>query len=108
MAAALFAPLTGNATGLPVGVLLLAEHPERDTWEVAYLGVVPEARRRGLGRAILHEGLALAKSSKRGTIEIAVDAGNSPAVGLYRVLGFTDVCRFAVHLRVRKEAATGA
>jgi GNAT superfamily N-acetyltransferase len=88
--------------GADVGVLLLAEHPERDTWEVAYLGVVPEARGRGLGRAILQDGLALARRSGRAAIEIAVDAANTPAIRLYRHLGFNDVRRFAVHLRVKK------
>jgi GNAT superfamily N-acetyltransferase len=85
-----------------VGVLILAEHPERDTWEVAYLGVVPEARGRGIGRAILHDGLALAKRSGRATIEIAVDSANTPALQLYRRLDFNVVRRFAVHLRVRQ------
>jgi GNAT superfamily N-acetyltransferase len=85
-----------------VGVLILAEHPERDTWEVAYLGVVPEARGHGLGRAILHDGLTLAKESGRSTIEIAVDSANTPALHLYRSLGFSDLRRFAVHLRVRQ------
>jgi len=83
-----------------VGVLILAEHPERDTWEVAYLGVVPEARGHGIGRAILHDGLALAKRSGRATIEIAVDSSNAPALHLYRRFDFNVVRRFAVHLRV--------
>jgi GNAT superfamily N-acetyltransferase len=88
--------------GRDVGVLILAEHPERDTWEVAYLGVVPEARGRGIGRAILHDALILAKESGRSTIEIAVDSTNTPALRLYHSLSFTDLRRFAVHLRVRQ------
>jgi ribosomal protein S18 acetylase RimI-like enzyme len=84
-----------------VGVLLLAEHPDRDTWEVAYLGVVPEARGRGIGRAILLDGLRLVKESGRPAIEIAVDAANAPALRVYRELGFVEVRRFAVHLRIQ-------
>jgi len=87
--------------GKDVGVLLLAEHPQRDTWEVAYVGVVPEARGRGIGRAILHDGLTRARDSGRTTMEIAVDAENGPALRLYRDLGFQKVRRFAVHLRVK-------
>ena len=34
-------------------VLLLSEVPDRDAWEVAYLGLTPQARGRGLGRAVL-------------------------------------------------------
>jgi len=89
-----------RAQGQEIGVLLLAEHPDRDLWEVAYLGVIPEARGRGVGRAILRDGLALAQRSGRSAVEIAVDAGNAPALDLYRELGFVDVRRFAVHLRV--------
>jgi GNAT superfamily N-acetyltransferase len=87
--------------GCDVGVLLLAEHPERDTWEVAYLGVVREQRGRGIGRSILQDGLRLAGRSGSGHIEIAVDAGNTPALRLYRSLGFSELRRFAVHLRLR-------
>lgn len=89
-----------HSQGDDVGVLLLAEHPERDTWEVAYLGVVREERGRGIGRKILEDGLRLAGRSGSSAIEIAVDAGNTPALRLYRALGFAEVRRFAVHLRL--------
>lgn len=91
-----------RSLGQDVGVVLLAEHPDRDAWEVAYLGVIPESRRRGLGRAILSEALCFAAGSGRSTIEVAADAGNSPALGLYRRLGFQDIRRFAVHLRIHR------
>jgi GNAT superfamily N-acetyltransferase len=89
--------------GCDVGVLLLAEHPERDTWEVAYLGVIREVRGRGIGRAILQDGLLCAARTGRSAVEIAVDAGNVPALRLYRSLGFFEVRRFAVHLRLGAE-----
>lgn len=88
-----------RAGGKDVGVLLLAAHPERQTWEVAYLGVVREARRRGLGRAILRDGLRLAAASGW-TSEIAVDVANHPALALYRSLKFVELRRFSVHLRL--------
>jgi ribosomal protein S18 acetylase RimI-like enzyme len=89
-----------RSDGADVGVLLLAEHRDSDLCEVAYLGVVPEARGRGIGRAILHDGLTMARDSGHAAIEIAADAGNAPALSLYRGLGFSEVRRFAVHLRV--------
>jgi ribosomal protein S18 acetylase RimI-like enzyme len=95
-----------RSAGMEVGVLLLAEHRDRDLWEVAYLGVVPEARGRGMGRAILHDGLAMARDSGHSAIEIAADAGNAPALSLYRGLGFNEIRRFAVHLRVSGHAVT--
>ena len=43
-------------------VLLLAEIPQRDAWEIVYLGLTPAARGRGLGRAVLAHALQLAAS----------------------------------------------
>ncbi|MBI3865970.1 MAG: GNAT family N-acetyltransferase [Planctomycetia bacterium] len=90
-----------------IGILLLAEHPDRDLWEVAYMGVVPEARRRGFGRAILSRGIDLARTSGRTAMEIAVDVANAPALRLYASLGFSEVRRFAVHLRFRRPSMPG-
>lgn len=56
--------------------------------EVYLLAVAPEAQGRGVGRAILLEGLA---EMRRRGIEVAVlyvDAGNDAAIGLYRNTGF--------------------
>ena len=58
------------------------------TGEVYLLAVAPEAQGRGVGRAILLEGLA---EMRRRGIEVAVlyvDAGNDAAIGLYRNTGF--------------------
>jgi len=82
------------------GVLLLSEHADRNVWEVAYLGVVPEARGQGIGKAILSDGMALVAESGAKAIEIAADAGNTPALRLYHALGFIEQRRYAVHLRL--------
>jgi ribosomal protein S18 acetylase RimI-like enzyme len=42
--------LDGNQ---PAGVVLLTEMPEWESWDISYFGVVPEARRRGVGRDML-------------------------------------------------------
>ena len=44
----------GYIAGKPeaASVLLLAEVPSRDVWEVVYLGLTPAARGCGLGRAV--------------------------------------------------------
>ena len=94
-----------RTSGRDVGILLLAEHPDRDVWEVAYMGVVPESRGRGFGRAILTSAIDLVKRSGRATIEIAVDVANIPALRLYEALGFCEMRRFAVHLRFRKSTS---
>ena len=78
-------------------ILLLSEIPNRDAWEVAYLGLTPPARGRGLGRAALSHALELAAGHVP-RLELAVDIRNHPATQLYRLAGFTPFDQRAVHL----------
>lgn len=78
-------------------IVLLSEIPERDAWEVAYLGLTPAARGRGLGRAALAHALALAQPHAQ-RLELAVDIRNIPAHRLYRAIGMQPFDRRAVHL----------
>jgi len=93
-------------SGADIGILLLAEHPDRNVWEVAYLGVVPAARGKGFGRMILGDGIQDVQSSGHPRMEIAVDVANEPALRIYRNFGFTDERRYAVHLRFRPQSET--
>jgi ribosomal protein S18 acetylase RimI-like enzyme len=74
--------------GVPVGVLLVGPAPEGVGWEVSYVGVVPEARRRGVGRELLRKALFEAKAAGQPHLGLSVDARNHPARELYRRLGF--------------------
>lgn len=74
--------------GEPIGVLLLTEMPEWASLDVSYVGVVPEARGRGVGRAIMVRALREAAFSGIGRVTLSVDARNEPAWRLYRQLGF--------------------
>jgi ribosomal protein S18 acetylase RimI-like enzyme len=84
--------------GLPVAVVLLSPG-EEGTWEVSYLGLVPEARGRGLGRAALSHALDRARS-RADRLELAVDVRNAPAEALYRRSGFAPFARRGVHVAV--------
>ncbi len=101
-AAGLFMPerwQLGRIRGEPeaAAVLLMAEIPGRDAWEVIYLGLTPSARGRGLGRDVLRHALELAREHTP-RLELAVDLRNTPAVHLYRSAGFTARDRRTVHL----------
>ncbi len=75
----------------PVGVVLRAELSDGLTWELSYVGVVPEARRRGHGRAlVLHAMHDLARRNVL-ALTLAVDGRNAPARSLYRELGFVEI-----------------
>jgi ribosomal protein S18 acetylase RimI-like enzyme len=89
----------GQITGEPdaAAVLLLSGLPDRDAWEVAYLGLTVAARGRGLGRAVLAHAIALARPHVA-RLELAVDIRNAPAHRLYRNAGLRPFDRRAVHL----------
>lgn len=74
--------------GRPVGVLIVNPMPELDGWDLAYLGVVPEARGCGIGLALTTRVLAEARAAGTSQLMLAVDARNLPARHLYARLGF--------------------
>ncbi|MGG5886933.1 GNAT family N-acetyltransferase [Falsiroseomonas sp. HC035] len=64
-----------------------------DEAEILTLAVVPEARRAGLGGALLAEAMAAAVLRGAGTMFLEVSETNRAARALYRAGGFTEVGR---------------
>jgi ribosomal protein S18 acetylase RimI-like enzyme len=93
--------LLGRVPGSPAqaAVLMLAAVPDREAWEVVYLGLTPEARGRGLGAQAIAHALERARPHAA-SLELAVDVRNRPAVKLYGRTGFAPHDRRAVHLAV--------
>ena len=58
--------------------------------ELLSVGVAPEARRIGLGAALLAAVIEAARQVEAGAIHLEVDAGNSAARALYGVAGFVE------------------
>lgn len=74
----------------PAGVLILVEMADALSWELAYVGVVPQFRRHGVGRALaLHALHAIADQATR--VTLIVDERNGPARHLYESLRFRQV-----------------
>jgi len=71
-----------------VGVLLTAANPEVQSWDISYVGVVPEARRGGWGRRLIQLAIAEARTAGASHLTVGVDARNHPAWNLYTALGF--------------------
>jgi len=74
-------------TGAIIGYAGLAFPPGSDEAEVQNVAVVPDAQGRGIGRALLTDLLAHARSAERILLEVRTD--NVPAITLYESLGFT-------------------
>jgi ribosomal protein S18 acetylase RimI-like enzyme len=86
--------------GEPVGVLLTLRVPESGDHEVAYMGLVPRARGRGLGRELLAQALGEARRARAPRVLLSVDGRNGPARRLYERVGFSVLETRAVYLGV--------
>jgi ribosomal protein S18 acetylase RimI-like enzyme len=89
--------------GEAVGVVLASEVEGRG--DLVYLGVVPEARGRGIGRALLAQ--AIRDTARMGlpALAVAVDTANVPAVRLYAGARFKEVRRRLVFFVPRERLA---
>ncbi|MCI0681881.1 MAG: GNAT family N-acetyltransferase [Gemmataceae bacterium] len=94
------APGADAAGAAPAGVVLLSEFPEGYGWDLSYFGVVPEHRRRGLGRAMLVRTMHVVRDAYGLPLHLAVDRRNAPARRMYEGLGFhtTGVREVLLHL----------
>jgi len=75
----------------PMGVLLLSGIPQTDGTELVYLGVVPEARGRGLGTILMRHAMELTFRQHKRKLSLAVDSRNAPALKLYYRFGMQQV-----------------
>jgi ribosomal protein S18 acetylase RimI-like enzyme len=90
----------------PVGVLLTCTMPEEDSWEICYVGVIPERRRRGIGREVILKALLEARANEVGEVFLTVDGRNRPAWEMYQRLGFELFDRREVFLTLFDNGAT--
>lgn len=79
------------AEGRPAGYLL-ARHAA-DEGEILNLGVAPAARRRGIGRALVREGLNALAALGATRVFLEVRESNAAARALYAEFGFGEVGR---------------
>ncbi len=89
--------------GRDVGCLLLADHPQEDTWELVYMGLIASARGRGWGKWLVRHAQWLTRQAGRSRLVVAVDSTNTPAVELYGANGFRGWDQRRVYARVFPE-----
>ena len=69
--------------GERVGLLILALRSDDPTVELSYVGLVPQARGRGLGGEAVDFAIAESALSARHSIQLNVDVRNEPALRIY-------------------------
>jgi ribosomal protein S18 acetylase RimI-like enzyme len=69
--------------GQPAGVLLMGTATHANALELVYLGLVPEARGKGLGDILVNLALLTVYRQNRSDLTLAVDSRNTPATRLY-------------------------
>lgn len=74
--------------GEPAGCCLLSFNPDLRSLELVYLGLGPSLRGRGIATPLLELGIARCASCNASEVACAVDQRNTPALSLYRRLGF--------------------
>jgi ribosomal protein S18 acetylase RimI-like enzyme len=89
--------LADTADDAPIGALLLAPRPEVQGIELLLMGLTPQARGRGLGRAVLDAAFAEAYSAGAERVLLSVDTTNTPAYRLYQRAGFVCYSRQQVY-----------
>jgi ribosomal protein S18 acetylase RimI-like enzyme len=85
--------------GRYIGCLLLAEHAQ-ETWELVYMGLIPEARGRGWGLEMVRYAQWLARGGIAQRMVLAVDVKNGPAIDMYAAAGFETWDRRSAWLRI--------
>lgn len=97
-----FGLVAGTARG-PVGYLIGRE--AGGSGEILNLAVAPEARRRGIGGALLEEGLAEFRQRGASEVFLEVRESNLSAQALYLARGFRPVGQRAAYYRNPREDA---
>ncbi len=83
--------------GQPVGCALVNVHPQQ-ICELAYVGLIPSSRGRGLGRALVSFVVEHCRQSGGSYFTTAVDTQNWPACKIYEALKFSELRELAVWL----------
>ncbi len=102
----------------PSGFLLLMDGPEPvgycwtkrhapELGEIYMIGLVPEARGRGLARPLTAAGLDYLSATGATRAILYAEAVNEPAIGLYRSMGFETIRRIALFEPDRNEVGVG-
>jgi ribosomal-protein-alanine N-acetyltransferase len=82
------APVTAGGEQILGYIIFWMVH---DEVHVLNVGTAPEARRRGVGRALMDQAAAIGRGKGGRLSTLEVRRSNAPAIALYRALGYREV-----------------
>ena len=77
----------------PVGISTMNVSKTKESIELVYLGLTPQMRGHGTGRALMAHALREISGSPQKTVVLAVDDSNDPARRIYEHFGFRSTAR---------------
>ncbi len=77
----------------PAGVLLLNQPKDEQYLELAYLGITPTMRSKGLAKQAMDHAVNHAIERRCNKIILAVDGSNTPAIALYKKAAFQEIAK---------------
>lgn len=80
-----------HVDGRDAGVLFVAD--QQNVCDLVYVGLLPFARGRGIGRLLMQTLVHQLDATQRNRIRLSVDQSNTPALALYASLGFNTLSR---------------
>lgn len=95
----------GTSDGQEVACLVLTPYPRSEAVELTYMGVVPDARGRGIGRELVQHAMQQTLAFGGRDLILAVDQKNAPARACYRKLDFVDIAEEAVWGRATESSS---
>jgi len=88
----------GDMCGL---VLVVSQKPRV---EIAYMGLVPGQRGKGLGHALVARAAERARAHNASEIQVTVDSRNAPAIAAYEKFGLSEKRAVRIYYRVEKKS----
>ena len=92
--------------GETMGCLLMSAFSQQRTWELTYLGLIPEARGKGWGNQIVQYGCFLAAQHGAELVITSVDKANQPALDIYHQRGFMLIDKAHIYAKNSSNTST--
>jgi GNAT superfamily N-acetyltransferase len=90
----------------PAGAILLNRQGTTNTWEIVRVAVLPEHRRKGIGRQLVETSIDYIRGRGAKVVVLDMIAGNTPAYEMYKHTGFVPFATYTAFDYTKNEPPT--